>query len=115
MPRRLFEGKRRNSRDTMSTLTSGEVIVIRLPAHRCGIQNEGEIYVTYDKSYGRRGDSGVKSALGDSKVIVTQSPAFYPSDYNLLNKFLHRRVISYEVFKTSSSSVRKERVTCQAR
>lgn len=54
------------------------------------------------------------SALGTVKGWPLK-PTFYASDYNLLNKFLRRRVIPYEVFKPSSSSVRKESVTCQAR
>ncbi|SPO03628.1 related to RNA-directed RNA polymerase (RdRP) [Cephalotrichum gorgonifer] len=44
-----------------------------------GFLNEGEVYVTYDKSY--RGFRGVvDGTLRDGRVMVTRSPALHPGD-----------------------------------
>ncbi|KAJ4007046.1 hypothetical protein NW752_010460 [Fusarium irregulare] len=51
-----------------------------------GFLNEGEIYVTYDKSYGRRTGRGVKSTLRDGEVIITRSPALHPGDIQLVKQ-----------------------------
>ncbi|XEU99115.1 hypothetical protein FSHL1_004402 [Fusarium sambucinum] len=48
-----------------------------------GFLNEGEVYVTYDKTYGRSNGRGIKSTLLDGRVIVTRSPALHPGDIQL--------------------------------
>ncbi|GKU00726.1 rna-dependent rna polymerase 1 [Fusarium langsethiae] len=48
-----------------------------------GFLNEGEVYVTYDKAYGRSNGRGIKSTLKDGEVIVTRSPALHPGDIQL--------------------------------
>ncbi|CEI65400.1 hypothetical protein FVEN_g6183 [Fusarium venenatum] len=48
-----------------------------------GFLNEGEVYITYDKTYGRGNGRGIKSTLKDGRVIVTRSPALHPGDIQL--------------------------------
>ncbi|RGP68784.1 hypothetical protein FLONG3_8047 [Fusarium longipes] len=53
-----------------------------------GFLNEGEVYVTYDKSYGRRNGRVIKSTLKDGEVIVTRSPALHPGDIQLAKQVI---------------------------
>jgi hypothetical protein len=48
-----------------------------------GFLKEGEVYVTYDKAYGRSNGRSIKSTLKDGEVIVTRSPALHPGDIQL--------------------------------
>lgn len=47
-----------------------------------GFLNEGEVYITYDRSYGNN-SSYVNTTLKDGPVIVTRSPALHPGDIQL--------------------------------
>jgi hypothetical protein len=51
-----------------------------------GFLDEGEVYVTYDKTYGRSNGRGIKSTLKDGEVIVTRSPALHPGDVQLVKQ-----------------------------
>ncbi|CEF73734.1 hypothetical protein FGSG_01582 [Fusarium graminearum PH-1] len=51
-----------------------------------GFLKEGEVYVTYDKTYGRNNSRGIKSTLTDGEIIVTRSPALHPGDIQLVKQ-----------------------------
>lgn len=49
-----------------------------------GFLDEGEVYVTYDRTYGRSNGRSIKSILKDGEVIVTRSPALHPGDIQIV-------------------------------
>ncbi|KAI5458153.1 RNA dependent RNA polymerase-domain-containing protein [Mariannaea sp. PMI_226] len=50
-----------------------------------GFLNEGEVYVTYDKTWARAGRR-VNGTLTDGRIIITRSPALHPGDVRVVRQ-----------------------------
>ncbi|KAG8670784.1 hypothetical protein FPOAC2_04083 [Fusarium poae] len=50
-----------------------------------GFLEEGEAYVTYDKTYGVKNGQRINATLEDGKILVTRSPALHPGDIQVVN------------------------------
>ncbi|KAM0351505.1 hypothetical protein ACHAPU_002509 [Fusarium lateritium] len=51
-----------------------------------GFLESGEVYVTYDKTYGMHNGRRIDSTMKDGRIIVTRSPALHPGDIQIVKQ-----------------------------